>query len=67
MKARSIFGLITSWAILGAAFCFLEGAAKAETKTAESGNVKASVSFEPISRLCSQNPQLRLLRGGQTV
>lgn len=67
MKVRSIFSLITSLAILGAGSCFLGGVAKAETKTAESGNVRASVSFEPTSGLCSQNPQLRLLRGGQTV
>ena len=67
MKVRSIFGLITSFAILSAAFCFLEGVAKAETKTAESGNVRAEVSFEPTNGLCSQNPQLRLVRNAQTV
>jgi hypothetical protein len=67
MKVRSIFGLITSFAILGAASCFLGGVAKAETKTAESGNVRAEVSFQSTSGLCSQNPQLKLVRKGQTV
>jgi hypothetical protein len=67
MKVRSLCSLITSLAILGAGSCFLAGVAKAETKTAESGNVRAEVSFQPTSGLCSQNPQLRLLRGAQTV
>jgi len=67
MKARSRFSLITSMAILGIGSCFLAGVAKAETKTAESRNVRAEVSFEPTSQLCSQNPRLRLVRRGQTV
>jgi hypothetical protein len=67
MKVRSIFGLITSLTIVGVGSCFLGGAAKAETKTAESGNVRAEVLFEPTSGLCSQNPQLRLFRSGQTA
>ncbi|WP_293156658.1 MULTISPECIES: hypothetical protein [unclassified Microcoleus] len=67
MKVRSIFSLITSLAILGAASCFLEGVAKAETQTAESGNVRAEVSLGRRSGLCSQNPRLRLVRKGQTV
>ena len=67
MKVRSIFGLITSVTIVGIGSCFLGGVAKAETKTAESGNVRAEFSFGPTSGLCSQNPQLKLVRKGQTV
>ncbi|MGB8689715.1 MAG: hypothetical protein WCD53_20575 [Microcoleus sp.] len=67
MKVRSIFGLITSVTIVGIGSCFLGGAAKAETKTAESGNVRAEVSSQSTSGLCSQNPRLRLLRNARTV
>jgi hypothetical protein len=69
MKVRSLCSLITSLAILGAGSCFLAGVAKAETKTAESGNVRAEVSFQPnpIKGRCAQNPQLRLFRSDQIV
>lgn len=67
MKGRSIFSVAASLAMLVASSLFLAEVAQAETKSAESGNVKAEVSSDSRNGLCWQNPRLRLVRNGQTV
>jgi len=67
MKTLTIFSAAVSLAVLVASSLFLAKVAQAETKSAESGNVKAEVSLGSRNGLCWQNPRLRLVRNGQTV
>ncbi|MBD1879767.1 hypothetical protein [Coleofasciculus sp. FACHB-T130] len=67
MKVRSLLSFGVSLAILSAGSLFLASAAKAETKTAQSGNVRAESSYQEGEGSCQNSLSLKVIRNGQTV
>ncbi len=65
MKENICINFISSVTILSGSFLFCFNAARAETRTAESGNIFAEFSYDE-GELCLSNPELKLVRDGQT-
>lgn len=66
MKARSLLSLLSKTTIFIAILLIFASVAKAETRTAQLGNVRAEISYQG-GDFCLTNARIRIIRGGQTL
>lgn len=68
MKARSLLNLLSKTTIFSAILLLLASVAKAETRTAQLGNVRVEISYQGGDFCVTDaRARIRIIRGGQTL